>query len=84
MGFDYEIHYRSGKENLAADALSRLSSSDILYLAISIVATDMADQIKSSYHLDYNLVEIVEELQDTPVFIGYSLKDGLLRKKIEL
>ncbi|XP_057535294.1 uncharacterized protein LOC130813476 [Amaranthus tricolor] len=35
MGFDYDIQYISGKDNLAADALSRVSSSEILCMSIS-------------------------------------------------
>lgn len=29
MGFDYEIKYKSGKENQMADALSRVQGSDL-------------------------------------------------------
>ena len=38
MGFDYEITYRSGKENMAADALLRRDEEGCAFLqALAIV-----------------------------------------------
>lgn len=36
MGFDYEIRYKSGRDNPVADALSRVPGSDVLCMAIYI------------------------------------------------
>ena len=80
MDFDYETQYKCGKENQAADALSRVQGSELLYMAISLVDTNLEALIKQSYHLDSNLINIMEELQDKFEFDGFSLKDGLLRK----
>ena len=62
MGFDCDIHYNSGKENSAVDALSRISGTLILFMALSIIDTNLESLIKYSYHLDKNLISIVEEL----------------------
>lgn len=49
LGFDYEIQYKSGKENIAINALSRAKGSEILCLAISVVASNLEDMIKANY-----------------------------------
>lgn len=51
MGFDYEIQYEGGKENFAADALSRVQGAEILCLAISVLSSDSTSLIKASYVL---------------------------------
>uniref|UniRef100_A0A803MBH9 Ty3 transposon capsid-like protein domain-containing protein n=1 Tax=Chenopodium quinoa TaxID=63459 RepID=A0A803MBH9_CHEQI len=48
MGFDYEIQYKCGKENVAADALSRVQESEILFLAISMVDSNLESLITAS------------------------------------
>lgn len=80
MGFSYDIQYKSGNENIAADALSRVSRVEVLCITLSLVDSNMINQIKRSYSLDYNLVHLVEELQDFSNFRVYQLKSGLLRK----
>lgn len=79
-GLDYDIHYKSGKENLAADALSRISGTEIFFMALSVIDTNLESLIKHSYHLDNNLISVVEELQDQQRYAGFELKEGFLRK----
>lgn len=66
MGYDYDIHYRSGQVNQASDALSRVQGSEMLLMAISVITSNLEQHIKLSYHLDKILVSIIEELQDLP------------------
>lgn len=80
MGFDYEITYKSGTENLVADALSRVEGSEVLCLAMSVISSDLNQQIKNSYTLDSHLTELVEKLDQNQTAGKYLLKDGLLRK----
>ena len=80
MGFDYDIQYKSGKENQAADALSRVFGSDILLVAISVIDTHLESLIMTNYHLDNNLITVIEELQDQQRYAGFELKNGVLRK----
>lgn len=84
MGFDYEIQYKSGPENGAADALSRVQGSKILLLAISLVATDLEAKIKDSYHLDAHLLDVLQKINNGVPTSHYTLIDGLLRRKGKL
>lgn len=69
MDFGYEIKYKSGKENLAADALSRVEGSEILCMAISVVSSNLSNLIKDSYQLDVNTQYIVNTLQNGVLFL---------------
>ena len=41
MGYDYEINYKKGRENVVADALSRVNSSELMFMAISTISSDL-------------------------------------------
>ncbi|XP_056696470.1 transposon Tf2-1 polyprotein isoform X1 [Spinacia oleracea] len=80
MGFDYEIQYKSGRENLAADALSRVQGSEVLCMAMSVVDSNLATLITASYQLDATLKAIVDSLEQQQLVVGYQLQHGILRK----
>ena len=84
MVFDYEIQYKCGSENKAADALSRVQGSEILLLALSLVTTDLEAQIKASYHLDAHLLATLQKISIGEIVQHYSLLNGLLRRKNRL
>ncbi|XP_074271624.1 uncharacterized protein LOC141595557 [Silene latifolia] len=82
MGFDYEIQYRAGKENLAADALSRVSGSDLMSLTLSDAQTDLSELIQKSYEVDIFWHNLVEQLKTDPVSVpAYQLSNGFVLKK---
>ncbi len=55
MGYDYEIVYEKGKENVVADAL--FGSTTLL--AISVISIDLLVIIKSSWESDDKLKTII-------------------------
>lgn len=46
MGYTFEIHYKQGKENIAADALSRVTGSQLPHLALSQIHNGFYDKLK--------------------------------------
>lgn len=81
MGFNYEIHYKSGVENVAANVLSRVQGSELLLMAISVIHSDLQQRIVNNYALDLNLTTLVEQLQQGGLLANFALTDGLLRYK---
>ncbi|GKC76145.1 reverse transcriptase [Tanacetum coccineum] len=50
LGFDYEISYKSGMENVVADALLRvLSGVELNALILTYITTDLLQQVKFSW-----------------------------------
>uniref|UniRef100_A0A803KXU1 MADS-box domain-containing protein n=1 Tax=Chenopodium quinoa TaxID=63459 RepID=A0A803KXU1_CHEQI len=66
MGFNYENVYRSGSENVVADALSRVSGSEILLLALTVLDSNLSQKLKDSYELDVNTARIFRDVQLGP------------------
>lgn len=66
MGYDFEIHYKDGDENVAADALSRKSTAELLPLFLSNAQEYLLDRIKDSWNQDVNLKQLIADLQQNP------------------
>jgi len=85
LEFDYEIQYRQGKENLVADALSRVEGSEVLHMALSIVECDFLKEIQVAYESDGVLKDIISALQQHPdAKKHYSWSQDILRRKSKI
>ncbi|KAG7579311.1 Integrase catalytic core [Arabidopsis thaliana x Arabidopsis arenosa] len=85
LEFDYEIQYRQGKENLVADALSRVEGAEVLHMALSLVECDLMKEIQAGYANDVVLQDIITALQQKPDSKRhYSWVQGILRRKSKI
>jgi hypothetical protein len=45
FGYDYEILYKKGKENVVVDALSRKYQEDMSLFSLSFIVTDSLQEV---------------------------------------
>ncbi|XP_047325223.1 uncharacterized protein LOC124929014 [Impatiens glandulifera] len=80
LGFEFSVQYKKGKENVAADALSRINSEGTC-LALSEFSSVLLKKIAKTWDEDMNLKQIVNKLQSDPQGIkSFSFINGQLRK----
>jgi hypothetical protein len=63
LGYDYDIEYKQGPENVPADALSRITSQELFVLTTSTISTSLMEEIRSSYETDPIIQTIIKDLQ---------------------
>jgi len=80
LGYNYKIEYKKGKDNKAADALSRaIHSSDIM--AISCIIPKWVEEVNATYLQDqYCLVMLAKLNVDPHAVPNFSLENGIIRK----
>lgn len=85
MGYTFEIHYKQGKENVAADALSRVSGSQLLQLTLSQAHHGFYEKLKALWETDLVLKNLISELQvNKSLHPAYSFINGELRRRGKL
>lgn len=85
MGFDFEIHYKEGVANTAADALSRKPGAELLPLLLDNAQTGLLELIKATWQTDPTLQTLVSELQANPnSHPKFTWFNGELRRKGKL
>jgi len=81
MGLQFKVVYRRGKENLAADALSRLGHLMAIQ-SVSSVQPVWVQEVLNSYATDAQAKALLSRLAiSSPDAQGYSLQTGLIRFK---
>lgn len=81
MGYEYEIFYKSGKENTVADSLSRISNAVVTLGALSTISSELFKEIEASWHQDEKLKKVVADLQSGILHKKYSWVGNQLRRR---
>jgi len=67
LGYDFEIIYKKGKQNVVADALSRKDEDvEALLCAISIIQLDWINKARDEWKNDEELWAHIQKLQQDP------------------
>lgn len=82
MGFDFEIHYKSGASNKVADALSRQSHTSKEFSSLITTGGTQWDEVRRVIQTDPFITKIMADLNaglDLPK--GYVIDHGVLKFK---
>ena len=68
LGYDFEIIYKEGKQNVVADALLRKDEDvEALLCAISIIQLDWINEAREEWKNDEEVWELIRMLQQDPI-----------------
>ncbi|KAI5414704.1 hypothetical protein KIW84_040249 [Lathyrus oleraceus] len=85
MGLSYEILYKKGKDNVAADALSRASHGEVLQLSVSSISSKLWDSLLKRDEQDSTLQDLkLQVLSNPALHPHFSVLDNLLYRKQKL
>ena len=76
MGYDYEITYKKGKDNLVADALSRTFGDHASLSTISMPIPNWLQSIQQGYNSESSLSKIIQHLASNPSSVPHYSWDG--------
>ncbi|XP_019462912.1 PREDICTED: uncharacterized protein LOC109361830 [Lupinus angustifolius] len=85
MEFDFSIEYKQGRENLTADALSRVDGLECQALFVHTVDSNMIERIEKTWFSNDSLQKLISQLQlDTNSHKHYTWNGLELRRKGKL
>jgi len=84
MGFNYEIVYRKGKLNVAADSLSRILGAQLLTMHLSTLDANIVDKVQVTWQQDPLLQTLIQSLMTGASHSKYTWQNGLLYRKGKL
>ena len=67
MGYNYEICYRKGKENVVANGLSRIPAAQLLALSVSTINATLLENVKQSWEGDGDIHGMISILSNGEV-----------------
>jgi hypothetical protein len=68
LGYDFEIIYKKGKQNIVVDALSRKEEdTNGLLCVISIPQSDWVEEARIEWKQDEKVCKIIQQLQEDPM-----------------
>src|SRR5277367_5648695 len=68
FGYDFEIIYKKGKQNVVADALSRKDEDvEALLCAFSIIQPDWINEARDEWKKDEEVWPLIQKLQKIPI-----------------
>jgi hypothetical protein len=82
FGYDYEIIYKKGKENVVVDALSPKYEEDRSLFSLSFIVPDWLQDVRHEWLQDPNISSLLHQLQhNSSVSLGYSWHNDELHYK---
>lgn len=73
LGYDYEISYKKGKDNVAADALSRKFKDVGTLHTLSLPTLDWIQEVQQEWKQDVPTQQLIQQLiTDSTTKPGYS------------
>jgi hypothetical protein len=82
FGYDYEIIYKKGKDNVVVDALSRKYEDEGSLFSLSFIVPDWLQVVHQEWLQDPKISHLIQQLQDnSPVSPGYSWHNDELHYK---